>query len=210
MNETLYKIRQVIDNLPLEAKIIISVTSSGLIFLIWFYGPWATLQTNITKTDSTIKELNLTIPLLDTEIKIINENIKKGREQAAKNKEKEESEKKSSASTSTSTQFISPEKIKEVLQDLLSARHHLTLLQLQNLPPKTVLLPQTNQAVFEHGMTIKLQGDYLSTMNYLQALENLGWRIFWDKLEYKVIEYPKAETTLQIHTLGNNGDWLEI
>jgi MSHA biogenesis protein MshJ len=205
MNETFSKYRQMIDNLPLEARAIVLIASCGFIFLIWFYGLWATLQTNISKTNSAIKGLESTIPLLKTQLQATKENIKNSREQAAKNKEKDSSQIKNSA-----PQLISPDKIREVLQDLLSSRHKLTLLQLQNFPPKTVLLPQTNQIAFEHGIIIKFQGDFLSTMNYLQALEELGWRIFWDKLEYKVIKYPRAETTLQIHTLGNKGDWLEI
>ena len=43
-------------------------------------------------------------------------------------------------------------------------------------------------------MIIKFQGDYFSTMNYLQAIESLPWRISWDRLEYKVIEYPNSRS----------------
>ena len=47
-------------------------------------------------------------------------------------------------------------------------------------------------------------------MHYLQAIEKLEWKIFWDKLEYKVIQYPKAEITLIIHTLSDQRDLINV
>ncbi|MBU0744858.1 MAG: hypothetical protein KKE11_05775 [Gammaproteobacteria bacterium] len=100
------------------------------------------------------------------------------------------------------TKILSPQQTKMFLHDLLNNNNNLVLLQLHNTPPKEVVLPQTNTRVFEHGITIKFLGDYFSTMRYLQAAEKLPWRIFWDKLEYEVTEYPTAEVTIHLHTIN--------
>ncbi|EKE01700.1 MAG: hypothetical protein ACD_21C00072G0023 [uncultured bacterium] len=206
MNQLLTKYQQTIDKLPLEARAIILAVALGFIFIIWYYGFWKSLQADVSKTNNSIKELELAIPLLKEQVFFTEKNLKDNQEQAAKSK----TEKNTPQTKDASLQLISPQKINEVLQDLLTARSHLVLLQLQNLPPKTAILPQTNLKVFEHGIIVKFQGNYFSTMNYLQAIEKLGWRIFWDKLEYKVIQYPIAEITLQIHTLSDQGDWIDV
>jgi MSHA biogenesis protein MshJ len=145
----------------------------------------------------------MAIPLLKTQIEAIEKLIKDKREEAKKIKKIPQEQ-------NTSLQLISPQKINEVLEDLLTTRYRLILLELKNLPPKAVALSQNNLRIFEHGIIIKFQGDYFSTMSYLQAIEKLGWRIFWDKLEYKVIQYPKAEITLQIHTISDQGVWIDV
>lgn len=46
-----------------------------------------------------------------------------------------------------------------------------------------------------------LKGDYFSIVNYLEKLEQLEWQLYWDKLEYKVMEYPLATATIEFYTL---------
>ena len=65
-------------------------------------------------------------------------------------------------------------------------------------------------SVFRHGVEIRLRGGYLSTLRYLEALEALPWRFFWDSLEYEVTEYPIAEITFILHTLSSEESWIGV
>ena len=196
MNQILIKYQKIINGLPLAARAIILTTALGLVFIIWYYGFWQYIKGAASiKTSAAIKTAQATIPLLKTKLQEIEIDLKNREESAVKNKDL--------------SQSVSPQTVTKVLQDLLASKYNLVLLQLQNLPSKVVLLSQSNLKVVEHSMIIKFQGDYFSTMNYLQAIESLPWRISWDRLEYKVIEYPTAEVTLQIHILSNQGGWFD-
>lgn len=46
-----------------------------------------------------------------------------------------------------------------------------------------------------------LKGDYFSILNYLTRLERLDWQLYWDKLEYKVEQYPEGIATIWFYTL---------
>lgn len=196
MNQLLIKYQKIINGLPLAARAILLTTILGLVFIIWYYGFWRYLEDAAAiKIKTAIKTAQVTIPLLKTKLQATQVALKKIEEDEAKNK--------------NSSQTVFPQTVTKVLQDLLAAKYNLVLLQLQHLPSKVVLLPQSNFKVVEHSMIIKFQGDYFSTMDYLHAIENLPWRISWDKLEYKVVEYPVAEVTLQIHILSNQGGWFD-
>ena len=45
-------------------------------------------------------------------------------------------------------------------------------------------------------------GSYLDTLRYIQALEALPWRLFWDELDIHTEDYPKARVRMVISTLG--------
>jgi type II secretory pathway component PulM len=196
MNQILIKYQKIINGLPLAARAILLATTLGVVFVIWYYGFWQYIDDAASiKTKTAIKTAQATIPLLKTKLQETEIDLKNKEESAVKNKDL--------------SQSVSPQTVTKVLQDLLASKYNLVLLQLQNLPSKVVLLSQSNLKVVEHSMIIKFQGDYFSTMNYLQAIESLPWRISWDRLEYKVIEYPTAEVTLQIHILSNQGGWFD-
>ena len=165
MNQLFIKYQQAINKLPTEARAIILTIVLGFVFMGWYYGFWKGLRADVSKTNSSIKKLELTIPKLKTQLKIAEVTVKERREQASKNKTTE-----SLKTKDTSPQLISPQKINEVLRDLLTARNRLVLLQLKNLPPKISTIAQTNSKIFEHGIIVKFQGDYFSTMHYLEPV----------------------------------------
>ena len=197
MNLSLTKYQKIIDRLPLAAKAMMLATIMGLSFIIWYYGFWQDLQVSVDKTYTQIKILEKSISNLEEQLKI----IKSATKDSAGNKIE---------SYNASDQMLPPNQTNKILHDLLTTTGNLALIQLDNTPPKEVTLPPLNSRAFEHGIIIKFSGDYFSTMHYLQAIENLKWKISWDKLEYKVTQYPNAEITLYVHTISNDGDWIHV
>ena len=197
----LTKYQKIIDKLPLAAKAMLLATILGISFIIWYYSFWQDLRLAMNNTYAKIEILESTIPKLEEQIKI----IKSAPKDTAKNK---------AESPDTSGHILLPNQINKVLHDLLTTTGNLSLIQLDNSPPKEVMLPlppsPSNPKAFEHGVIIKFSGDYFSTMRYLQAIENLKWKISWDKLEYNVMQYPNAEITLYVHTVSNDGDWIHV
>lgn len=201
MKNLLTKHYRNIDQLPLIARSAILASALILIFMIWYNSFWDNLYQNVTTTTRNINSLESSITNLKAQLETLKKNIKV-KEELLNNKE--------NTLVSNSTELLSSHQTSKVLYDLLINNNKLNLLQLKNTPPKEVLLPKSNLKVFEHGVMIKFSGDYFSTMNYLQAIEKLPWKIFWDKLEYKVTQYPTAEITLYIHTVSIEDNWIHV
>ena len=197
MNLSLIKYQKIIDRLPLAAKAMMLATITVLSFIIWYYGFWQDLQVSVDKTYAQIKILEKSISNLEEQLEIIKNTLK----DIAKNK---------TEIYNASDQILSPNQTNKILHNLLTTTGNLALIQLDNTPPKEVTLPPLNSRAFEHGLIIKFSGDYFSTMRYLQAIENLKWKISWEKLEYKVMQHPNAEITLYVHTTSNDRDWIHV
>lgn len=63
-------------------------------------------------------------------------------------------------------------------------------------------------SLFRHGLSIEFAGDFNSTLSYLQQLEGLQWKFFWDSIEFKVAQYPSSVTTVSLFTLSLHDRWI--
>ena len=119
--------------------------------------------------------------------------------------------------------LIAPKEMAHVLEQVLDRTSHLTLLKLKSLPPEAVIAPISGDAnasqgagkaastqVYKHGVEIEIAGGYLETLHFLQSLEALPWRFFWDHAEYVVEQYPQGRLKLVIYTLGLQEGWIGV
>ncbi|HKK01023.1 MAG TPA: type II secretion system protein GspM [Desulfuromonadales bacterium] len=126
--------------------------------------------------------------------------------------------------------LVSPQQMPQVLEDLLKRQTGLHLVRLENLPAVPVNLAKTGGAtgsssapkavaaasrsdaprLYRHTLQIEFEGDYMSTLRYLQAIEHLPRRLFWLGIEYKVEHYPKARVVLTVETLSLRKGWIGV
>ena len=121
--------------------------------------------------------------------------------------------------------LVQPEKMAELMRQVLSKNSSLQLVALQTLPV-TPLLEKTSMAlentvtaapgvvpesqIFKHGVELTVRGNYLDLLNYLTSLERLPTQMFWGKASLAVTQYPAAELTLRLYTLSLDKTWLQI
>lgn len=105
--------------------------------------------------------------------------------------------------------FVPPQQMASALRDMLRQHGNLKLIKLETLPAKP-FGNDDNQPVwvYRHTLELTVQGDFFSTLDYLKALENLAWRVHWNSIDYRVDQYPRAETRIQVYTLSFEKDWL--
>ncbi len=105
--------------------------------------------------------------------------------------------------------FVPPQMMADALRDMLQQHGNLKLIKLETLPT-TPFGSEEQQPVwvYRHSLVMTVQGDFFSTLNYLKSLESLTWRVHWDSIDYKVANYPIAETRIQVYTLSFEKDWL--
>lgn len=117
--------------------------------------------------------------------------------------------------------LISPREMPAVLEDLLKREGGLRLVEMKNLPPEPLLPPSKSSSekaavpsevpiLYRHGLKMEFEGSYLDTLRYLQTIEGLSRRLYWDDFEFKVQRYPKARVTITVHTLNLDKGWIGV
>lgn len=110
--------------------------------------------------------------------------------------------------------LIAPPKMVSALRDLLERQQGLRLIELKNLPARALVPtvdPNTPQhGPFLHPAEMIIEGDYLTVLRYLQAIEALPYRFYWQVLELQTIEYPQNRVRLRINTLSMDAEWLGV
>lgn len=109
--------------------------------------------------------------------------------------------------------LVPPEQMAELLREVFAREHGLRFVRMQNTPPEPLLKDQSagaNAALYRHGLTLVFEGRYADVVDYLQALERLKWRFYWDGLDLKVERYPLNRVTLKVHTLSFGKEYLGV
>lgn len=121
-------------------------------------------------------------------------------------------------------QFVSPEKMAALLENIIAKNPKLQLLSLRNLPgtgPSTGAAVVTGGApghaqaaapreVFRHTVEISVEGSYFDLLDYIAALERMPQRVFWEGFDLSVAQYPQSVLKLTIYTLSPEKSWLTV
>lgn len=114
--------------------------------------------------------------------------------------------------------LIPADELPVMLQQALAQARDLSLIEVQTLPITQLSLqgkvlnkdysafkPAADDqpaGVYKHPVAIHVKGSYFDIKRYIEALENLSWRLYWQELNYRVVDYPNAQAILQVYTLS--------
>jgi MSHA biogenesis protein MshJ len=119
--------------------------------------------------------------------------------------------------------YVAPDRVAELVRELLGRQQGLNLVSLRNLPVESLSRPvapgpnaEPSQAAppdrgpFLHPVELVVEGDYVSIVAYLQAVESLPWRMHWERLELKAGAYPVNRVRIVIGALSLSRDWMSL
>jgi MSHA biogenesis protein MshJ len=114
--------------------------------------------------------------------------------------------------------LVPPEKMAQLLQQVLGKNDRLQLVALNTLPVSLLIeqsgdaavAPVGEQLLYKHGVEITVRGSYADLLQYLNALEHLPTQMFWGVAKLDVVEYPTAELKLTLYTLSLDKIWLQV
>jgi MSHA biogenesis protein MshJ len=121
--------------------------------------------------------------------------------------------------------LVPPEKMGELLQQVLTKNANLQLVALVTLPATPLIEPSQakqdsgtvavkstvlERQIYKHGVKITVRGSYADLLQYLTALEKLPAQMFWGAAKMSVNRYPTAELTLTLYTLSLDATWLRV
>lgn len=102
--------------------------------------------------------------------------------------------------------MTSSDDVVRMLRQVLLEDSGVDLISLKRLPPEPVntqgVVLGAKNILYSQGIKVTLRGTYFTALDYLQRLEELPWRLFWDSLEYDVDQYPEGKMVLKLHTLS--------
>jgi len=116
---------------------------------------------------------------------------------------------------SQSAGLIPPQRMTQVIHDVLSRQQGVTLISLHSIPPRELALTDGSGAAasngpYVHSVVLVMQGQYLDVLAYLQALEGLPWHFYWQSLELDATHYPVTRVTVRLGTVSMSHDWIQL
>ena len=125
--------------------------------------------------------------------------------------------------------LVAPKQMVELLESVLSQDNQLKLISLTNKPAEPVELninltetddevsevdqeeeQQVESLIYRHAFNVEMEATYPATVKYLQRLQALPWKLFWQQLDYKTGQYPKGTLTIEIYTLSTRQEVLGV
>ena len=109
-------------------------------------------------------------------------------------------------------ELINPVEMARLLEQVLQRRSSLRLRRLHNIGAED-LLPEDSPGqnrLYRHGLEMELEGPYLAVLAYLEDLEALPWRLYWQLLEIDADDYPINRIRIEVATLSLHEDWIGV
>jgi MSHA biogenesis protein MshJ len=113
---------------------------------------------------------------------------------------------------SQSAGLIPPQRMTQVIHDVLSRQQGVTLISLSSVAPRALADNPggPSNGPYVHSVVLVMQGQYLDVLAYLQALEDLPWHFYWQSLDLDATHYPVTRVTVRLGTVSMSHDWIQL
>jgi MSHA biogenesis protein MshJ len=114
---------------------------------------------------------------------------------------------------SASAGLIPPERMVEVIHDVLGKQRNLKLVTLHNEPVASLIKIEeggVETGPYIHPVELVVEGRYLDVLEYMRALEALPWNFRWKILELETVDYPINRVRVELSTLSMDKEWLGV
>jgi MSHA biogenesis protein MshJ len=123
--------------------------------------------------------------------------------------------------------FVKPDDMASMLEDLLARQGKLTLVSLSKLPLQDMMsaglrageaAPGASEkdagakaeTVYKHGIRVVVRGGYADLVAYLQQLEALPARLGWGEIRLDASDSGQSKLSFDVYTFGMEKTWLHI
>ncbi len=108
------------------------------------------------------------------------------------------------------SELIDPAEMARVLEEILKEQTSLSLVRIRNKTPELITGDgeRDTTSFYRHVLEIEVEGTYAACLEYLNAIEDLPWRLYWQLLDLEVIEYPQNRVRIEVSTLSLDEEWI--
>lgn len=219
MKEEMVRLQSWFEGLNTREKWLVGITALALILFSWdafLYAP-RSAENNAARTE--IQSLKSRITTLETTIVPLRIALKQDPDQ--ENKEKIQSLKQDLGALqesikASSAYLVTPRQMAFLLEDVLEQNQSLEEVRIQGLPAEPLFAHGSEEKpkedriplAYRQPLEIVFRGSYADTLSYLQMVEALPWKYYWQGLVLQSDEYPEAIITLRVNTLSLDREWI--
>ena len=211
MNKRLKQFQALVDALALRERILVFLAGTAMIFILWnllMFTPQHQESKILNAQMQTIKQkLDFQTQEATVLAQLAGRSANQGKVKQLAELEQENSTL-NSALLELAVGLVPADDFLNVLKDVLLQSGKLTIKRIESLPSEQLKLTSVNDSgeteesgVMNHVVVLRLEGTYFELLQYLQGLEQLPWRFFWDSLNYRVSGYPVGDIELIVSTL---------
>jgi MSHA biogenesis protein MshJ len=121
--------------------------------------------------------------------------------------------------------LVAPKQMIQLLEKMLKDDRRMKLVSLHNLPKENLIFlieevdrvgssleggAEDEGLIYKHAFEIEMEATYDSTVEYLQRIDKLPWKVFWQDLRYQATTYPNGNLKIKIYTLSTSREVLGV
>ncbi len=217
-----------LDDQPLRQRVLLLVAIVAAFFTLWdgVLMPTSEVREEQAETDTKLLEKQVEALELKAEATLkklaADPNLKRRKRKAQLERELVELD---AGFHERTADLIPPSEMVRVLKELLGHESNLQLVRLESVAASPLLAPDEEPGsaseatvdmgsgpvrLFRHGLVLQMVGDYMSVLRYVQAVEQLPWKFFWDSMTYEVQQWPTGKITLKLLSLSSEEGWIGV
>jgi MSHA biogenesis protein MshJ len=218
MNKPLSAIGEKISQLTLRERVLVILTISVLLIFLWWSLSGAPLRAENLQIRQQNQNLQIEIATLNTSTRDLRQRLAQGMHEKERQKLqqlKQELEQVKQRVRQKTHALIEPDEMFELMQQMLFAESRLKLTMIKRKAVLPLFAAEQGERseqpeIYRHVMKIGFDGHYRDVVNYIKKLEGLKWKLTWDHIELRTIEYPKIHVDIEISTLSDNLSWVGL
>ena len=119
--------------------------------------------------------------------------------------------------------LVPPYAMPLVLEQLFTNAKKLKLMSMSSIQPTNIFkddaVPASTEIrpnnasgpeLFKHGLKIRFEGSFFDTRDFLISAEQMGWKLYWQEIQFVVDEYPKAQVDIELFTLSRSEAYINV
>ncbi|MCC5826051.1 hypothetical protein [Alkalimonas sp.] len=208
------QLRNKFQQLQLRERRLVFFASLGL--LVWLMvivllePAWLSLQqqrTQLVSVEEQVRQTELGIAALQSEL---GRDINQQHRQRIQRQEQRLSQLEQELAERT-VHFVGADKMLPMLQSLLLNDSRVRLMSLNSMTPQALAYDESQvPLLFEHSIRLVIQGNFQNLTELLSSLEQLPWQLGWRSLHYRVLDHPLAELSIELVTVGDHADFIQL
>ena len=214
MDNGFAKIRLQVDGLTLRERVLIFASGAAVVLVFWNFVFFQPQITNLTRLKTQMQAVEHKLNAQSQELIVLASLIEQGPDSLRKEEFEALGRENTLLEDSLYEQrktMLSADSLLTILKDVFSRSQMLKIDRIESLPgEKLNLAGYSNSAqqsatdFFRHTVIITLEGSYFELILYLQELEKLPFRLYWESLSYTVENYPQGVIEIKVSTLTGN------
>jgi MSHA biogenesis protein MshJ len=201
-----------VDKISMRERVLVFGAGMMLLGSVWYLGLVQPLTKQITRNRTEIaslqKRMNTTNQNLEVQVLQMSNTGAEDREKFERVQQRLDEI--NERLGGYAAELIDPAEMSRVLQGVLKEQSKLRLIRARNISrgEMSASAEAETTTFYRHGLEIEFEGSYLACLEYLQEIEALPWRFYWQFLDIEVLEYPRNRIRLEVSTLSPDEEWI--